>query len=94
MYFEKIPGAKEAICDFLFPKYPGLPGYPGYKIDDMGLPESGLNPTKYDRIYVKQSDQKFRHFYQGDFNQLRADLTKFNWIIEKIRHWINKLKME
>ena len=70
MYFTKMPGARDAISDFLFPKYPGLPGYPGYKIDDMEIPDSGLNSTRYDRCYVKQSDKKFRHFYQGDFTQL------------------------
>ena len=65
MYFAKIPGAIEAISDFLFPKYPGLAGYPGYRINDnKEIPDSGLEPTRYDRYYIQQSDHKLRHFHQ------------------------------
>lgn len=63
IFFAKLPGAKEAITEFLFPKYPGLPGYPGYDIEEKEVPETELKPTEYDRYYIQRPDNKLTHFH-------------------------------
>ena len=63
IFFAELPGAKVAITEFLFPKYPGLPGYPGYDMEDKILPESGLKATRYDRYYIQRSDNLLTHFH-------------------------------
>ena len=55
---------------FFSPKYPGLAGYPGYRINDIKeIPASGLDPTRYDRYYIQQSDHKLRHFHQQSLDE-------------------------
>merc|ERR1711982_181461 len=71
VFFDKLPGAKDFISNFLNPAYPGLSGYPGYDTEEKSEfpPFTG---SRYDRFFsgtfgddiVKTSEESER--YQCD----------------------------
>jgi len=69
-FFEKLPGAKQFISDFLNPKYPGMTGYPGYEVEEKEEKGTQLNFSKYDRFEEFQENPGYPYYI--DYSDLAS----------------------